>query len=541
MSCQIASIVSRAGRKQAIHFGAPGRPLFGFYHPPAEGRWKGAGVVLCAPFGTDHTRSDRTYRHLAERLAAAGFACLRFDPFGTGDSGGDEHAPRLVRAWLDDVSVAIEELRARSGARAIALAGLRLGATLAAFHAAERGDVDAVVLWSPCVSGAGFVREVVKLHKLYARIEPQIAATPPPPGDGEEALGAYLPRAVIDDLSAIDLMQLARRPAPRALVVDGGMVQGLPAFVDKLRALGVETELQPHPGHKFLLTISHRAELPGTVLDAITGWLDAAFPGAGPPVAREPLPSSAAAPAGERLVVFGAERPLFGILTPGDPAAAAARTGASRPPILLTNAGCVNRSGAHRASVKMARRWASMGVDVLRVDLSGIGDSPVAPGAPENVTYPPGGRDDLDQAMRALGQDRVVLAGLCSGGDYAYQLGGVDQRVVGAWMLNPRTFLVLDLAAVESGDGAPPKGDVGEVPRHLRQMADAGVDALLVVSVGDPGVTYADTHASDAMRALAGVERFQRVDIEGADHTFTPVTTQDRVMDVLTRHLAAKY
>src|SRR4030081_1104639 len=106
-------IRSAAGSKQAIHFGAEGRPLFGFYHPPKPGPWRGVGVILSRPIGTDQTRSDRVYRPLAERLAVAGFACLRFDPFGTGDSGGDEKAEGLVRAWLDDVGLAAAELRAR--------------------------------------------------------------------------------------------------------------------------------------------------------------------------------------------------------------------------------------------------------------------------------------------------------------------------------------------------------------------------------------------------------------------------------------------
>ena len=115
-------IQSEAGTKLPIHFGVPGRSLFGFYHPPRDG-WRRTGVVLCSPYGTDQTRSERTYRHLAERLSAAGFACLRFDAFGTGDSGGDEHAPDLVQNWIDDVGVAVAELQARSGATATALVG----------------------------------------------------------------------------------------------------------------------------------------------------------------------------------------------------------------------------------------------------------------------------------------------------------------------------------------------------------------------------------------------------------------------------------
>src|SRR5256712_13575158 len=112
-------IRSASGSKQAIHFGAKGRPLFGFYHPPKPGSWRAVGVVLCRPIGTDQTRSDRVYRHLAERLAAAGFACPRFDLFGTGDSGGGETAPGLVRAWLDALGLAAARRRGRPGAQTI--------------------------------------------------------------------------------------------------------------------------------------------------------------------------------------------------------------------------------------------------------------------------------------------------------------------------------------------------------------------------------------------------------------------------------------
>jgi pimeloyl-ACP methyl ester carboxylesterase len=529
-------IRSAAGRKVPIHFGAAGRPLFGFFHPAADGAVRGTGVVLCSPIGTDQTRSDRAYRHLAERLAASGFPCLRFDLYGTGDSGGDEFVPDLVNGWLDDVGTASDELRARTGVQSIALVGLRLGATVAMAHAAARGGIDSLVLWDPCVSGASFVGEVTKLHKLYMRIEPQLAKAPPPRTDGEEALGTFLPRALLDELSQIDLLRTASRPAARALVIDGGHVAGRDALMTHLRELGTEAELRSHPGHKFLVTVSHRSLVPDEVIDSIVGWLEIAHPATSSAQATRRDSTSRQAtpgPSGERLVVFGQKHPLFGVLTPADPAKA--RRG--RPRILLSNAGCVNRCGPHRMYVKMARRWAQLGFDVLRVDLSGIGDSPAAADQRENVTYPASALDDLRGAMQALGSGPVIVAGLCSGGDYAFQLAVHDAAVSSAWLLNPRTFCVLALGAVESG--APPANPVDEVPRMLRAMAERGVETLLIVSRNDPGVAYVDAHAADAMRALEGQRGFRRVDLAGADHSFTPVAVQESVSDALTERLGA--
>jgi dienelactone hydrolase len=250
-------------------------------------------------------------------------------------------------------------------------------------------------------------------------------------------------------------------------------------------------------------------------------------------VKRTDPPDPPPAPSDERLLVFGARRSLFGILTPAD----TARARPGRPTIVLANAGCINRVGPHRTYVTMARRWARLGFDVLRVDLSGIGDSPFVPGAQENVTYPPTGLEDLREAVRSVGSGSAIIAGLCSGGDYAFQLGAHDPGIVGAWLLNPRTFCVLELAAVESG--APPSTPVDDVPRTLRAMADRGVDTLLVVSRNDPGVAYVDAHAGAEMGAVSGLPRFHRVDIDGADHSFTPVTLQERVSDLLTERLLA--
>jgi alpha-beta hydrolase superfamily lysophospholipase len=524
---------SAAGSKQAIHFGATDRPLFGFYHPP-RAAWRDACVVFCNPHGTDQARSERTYRRLAERLAAAGFPCLRFDLFGTGDSGGDEWSPGLVRAWRDDIGVAIEELRSRSGASRVVLVGLRLGATLACVEAAERGDVESLVLWSPCASGPAYVTDTTKLHKVYARIEPHLARAPRPRADGEEALGTFLPRALVDELSHLDLGDVTRKPARRTLVIDGGGFPEKDALVERLRGLGAEPELRAYPGHKFLVTVPHRALLPENVIESIVGWLEAAHPTVAGAPAGADRPSGVA-PFGERALVFGDAHPLFGVLTPADPSGAKA----GKHPIVMASAGTLNRTGPHRTYVKMARRWAKLGFDVLRMDLSGIGDSPVAPGAVENVTYPPSGVEDIGMAFRALGADRSIVLGLCSGGDYAFQLGAEVPKVAGAWMLNPRTFCVLDLAAVESG--APPTTSVDEVPRRLGGMAERGVDTLLLVSRNDPGVAYVDKHAAKEMGALEGVTGFRRVDLDGADHALTPAGIQDVVSDLLTEHLTSRH
>ena len=88
-----------------LFFGAASRSLFGWYHAPAEPR-RATGVVICNPIGDDDVRAHRPLRHLAERLARAGLAVLRFDFDGTGDSsrgrarpGARGHLGRTTSAW----------------------------------------------------------------------------------------------------------------------------------------------------------------------------------------------------------------------------------------------------------------------------------------------------------------------------------------------------------------------------------------------------------------------------------------------------------
>lgn len=538
MGEQDLEIRTRAARKLPVHFGSTARALFGFYHPADEGiPQRDTGVVLCPPIGTDHVRSDWTYRKLAERLAARGFPCLRFDLSGTGDSGDAEASGDQVREWIDDIGAAVQELRERSGAKRTSLFGLRLGAALAGTYAAERGGVESLVLWSPCVTGKGFVEEIRRLHVVYSRIEPHVAKAPPPGEGAEEALGLLLPRALVEALSRIDLLQMGKSPARRALLVDGGGVLQRDALVAHLRSHGAEVDLEQHPGHKFLVTVSHRQVLPEAPIASVVQWLDRTHPEQ--TTARGEARASVHGPVGERPVLFGARRTLFGIFTP----ARGSNVPATRPAIVIANAGCVNRQGPHGLFARAARRWAGLGFDVLRVDLAGIGDSPAAPGTQENLTYPSSGMDDLAEAMRATGRSRAIVAGLCSGGDYAFQLGARKTvgsvEVAGAWLLNPRTFCVLDLTAVESG--TPPTTPVADVPKTLRSMAEGGADVVLMVSRGDPGVAYVDEHASADMRALSSVSNFARVDIEDADHPFSPVSVQERITRWLGERLAARH
>src|SRR5918992_3821916 len=108
-------------------FGSSQQPLYGVYHPPKARVPRRIGVVLCYPLWQEYMRAHRAFRQLAILLAKAGFPVLRFDYFGTGDSGGDSESGDVAQ-WTADVCTAIDELKDTAGVRSVSLVGLRVGA-----------------------------------------------------------------------------------------------------------------------------------------------------------------------------------------------------------------------------------------------------------------------------------------------------------------------------------------------------------------------------------------------------------------------------
>jgi pimeloyl-ACP methyl ester carboxylesterase len=196
------------------YFGAK-QQLLGALHRPQRLRPRTTAVLLCNPFGEEAARAHRMFRVLAMQLERAGYAALRFDYSGTGDSLGDSGAA-TVDAWVGDVGSAGERLQAATGAARVAVVGLRFGATLAML-ASARGDLRPrhLVLWDPVVRGAAYLRELAAQHRAYMRAEigdswqDRLSITAD--GAPAEALGAPIGPVLGGQIAAIDLTAVAPR------------------------------------------------------------------------------------------------------------------------------------------------------------------------------------------------------------------------------------------------------------------------------------------------------------------------------------------
>lgn len=200
-----------------IYFGNGRRRLFGIYKSARVGSANTRAVVLCHPWGSEYVHAHRSMRQLAIKLTVAGFHCLRFDYFGTGDSAGDTTEGDL-KGWEADIESAIEELQETTGGAEVSLVGLRLGATLAAFVAAkQRGAIETLVLWDPVVSGEEYLQGLHVASALMPRRQP--AARPAESGGGHEILGFPLPASLAREFQAIDLSALLPLLPARMLIL----------------------------------------------------------------------------------------------------------------------------------------------------------------------------------------------------------------------------------------------------------------------------------------------------------------------------------
>ena len=431
---------------EALYFGPEGASLFGWLHRPAPGSLAGFGLVICNPFGFESLSAHRGLRTLAEAGAAAGLPCLRFDYAGTGNSQGDEFEPPLLARWLASVHAAIDALKQASGMERVCLFGVRLGATLATLAALERDDVAGLALMAPVLRGRSYLRELTMLTETGAGR----AAGVPVGADGTvESGGFLLTREAGEALQAVDLRKPPRAPAPRVLLIERDDVSPPLDWLPPLEAVGVAVTRVRWPGYAAMMEDPLRCAAPQAVIDGTLYCLRYWPAAAGRPRPVAELPVGSASQPGPDVQETAVSIPagtssLFGILT--QPLAARRRAGA--PAVLILNAGAIHSIGPDRLYVRLARLWAARGLTVLRLDLSGIGDSRARPGAAENIVYSAHAASDIEQAIAWLKREQEAgdchVMGLCSGAYHALKAAVGGPALKSAVMINPLTYFWRD-------------------------------------------------------------------------------------------------
>jgi pimeloyl-ACP methyl ester carboxylesterase len=273
----------------------------------------------------------------------------------------------------------------------------------------------------------------------------------------------------------------------------------------------------------------------------------------------------------EEVVTFGNSRSLVGILH--CPEEEAARRDV--PAVLMLNAGILHRVGPNRLYVTIARELERRGFHVLRFDVWGIGDSQDHLSAGESGTFFDDTLEAMEMLQRCIGASRFMLMGICMGAKIALEVASRDSRVEslvlmeGIYVKSARYHLtrILDpekwrrVFTGESqmvkkarkrllGHSAPSRGPQKtdspglfldeSLERRMKAKLDRsiarGAKVLLVFRDGNEiAYNYRLRRTGDDIYAVglpAGLDvRF----VPFADHTFTPLVSQDLLLGVAMR------
>ena len=582
-------------RRDALYLGKPDKALFACFHFTDQGRARDCVAVICNPVGHEYVHSHRSVRHLADQFAEAGIPALRFDYDGTGDSPGTDLDPDRLSRWLDDIDVAIAAARSLSGRSKVCLVGLRLGTLLAAL-VTERSPVDYLVLWSPCVSGRRYVRE---MQALALVMESGGGDAP----DVLESAGFSMSLQTQQQLKEIDVLERQVRVAQGAFVLVQDDTKAGAKLADHLRSRGIETDVMAFSGYADMMAEPQNTVVPTAAIDSIVGWVshhapwcpvDSALPG------RALATQASLQFAGSNQVAvrltetacrFGEGQGLLGIHC------RALEAGSARPTVVFFNSGVVHRVGPNRLYVELARHLAAQGFPTFRCDLEGIGDSVLHTPGRENRSYPETASRDAGSAlaflMERFGARAFVLMGLCSGAYTSFTAGlGAEVFPISELILiNPLTFRWKEGTSLDTQHFravAHYKGTVrrleswkklfsGKVnvvnllqvagsylrkqfesyrniaaerwvpsaapllSRQLRQLFGQGKKVTLFVASGDPGWDMLTSNARHTAQRAVKQGDLKVHFIAQADHTFTSSSARQRLWAQLRAHLVARY
>ena len=562
--------------------------LFGFVHEaPGD-----CAVIMCGAVGYEQLCASRSWRELAENIAARGYPVLRFDWSGCGDSLGDDRDPARLSAWRESLTHATTYVRINFSPRRIVLIGLRFGATLATQHATEAGGVDGLALLGPAINGRIYGRELAALAGVVGK-PADTKAAPALPTDGIEVAGFAITSETLKAMKSIDLRQLARMPAAHVLLVTPPGQSGAHEVAVQLESLGSSVERVDFEGYAELLAEPTYSRTPHTVFDQLMEWLAATFPFVAKGAIDVSTQHSQLQGDGfsETPVLFGETRKLFGMFCQP-------RETSSESVVIFVNAGANPHIGWARMNVEFARCLARSGCASLRIDVAGLGDSPPAPGRDPQIMYDTAPQSDVSAAidwLQSQGMQKFTVVGLCSGAHLAFHSAVADARINGVVMANLQRFVwrkdyslaialrrgyrstdfykgkmmrrdtwkrvlrgqidVLGIAAelvrrvhrvakarIQSVMRGAKKSDddTAKVRRWFETLGNRNTRVLLVYSAEDCGVDEIALHMGPQGKFLKRIQGMEITLIEAADHNFTPRWARERLLQLLADFLDPK-
>jgi len=576
-------------------FGPARRRLFGWYHATAAGAQRSLSVVLCKPIGYESMCVHSSYRYLAEQLAGAGCPVVRFDYDGTGDSFGSDEDPDRVQTWIASIGYAIDALREKSGNEDIALFGVRLGATLAAVAASERGDVKSLALWATCWNGRSYLREIRALYGANSQSQRDNENTAT--RGYIEAAGFIFTPSTVEALSKLDICSIDRAPAASIRLMDRDDMPSDGRYGTRLAELGADVNQSIGIGYATMMQEPISTVVPVKTIESLVEWMSSAPLTTSDEHSSKILMSASsdelvvADAYTETSILRGSDNRSFGILT-----RPTSITSFRRTAVFLLSVGTDVHVGPNRMYTDIAREMAELGLASFRLDIVGVGDS-ARGAAPERYNiYSSTAIDDIREAMTCLssrfGYEHFVVVGLCSGAYLALEVASSDRRVSGQILINQLAFewkkndsidtrlrlgykstrfyikavispvvikraltgkvnvrgicrsllrrTAAHLRRIVAGSVSVIRGCglyETEACRAFRSISDRGANTLMIYSAEDRGLEIMQANLGTHARKMRGKDNFRLEILAGADHLFTQTAIRKKMLASVVQHL----
>jgi pimeloyl-ACP methyl ester carboxylesterase len=551
-------------REQPLWLGSDTTPIFAHLATPMTSSSRG-GIIIAPAIGRETRMARVALRTLAMTLAGEGFAVLRFDHFGTGDSSGGFDDDRFFVEWTDQVTRGVEFLRSL-GSSLVSAVGLRLGATILGRSANLNSlGLSSVVLWDPCESGRSYLRERAAFEAVNRDDDDGTQS-----GVIEKSEFVFREETK-EKLRSLTLLEVEpERLGERVLIITRDDRVTPVKLSRQFDTASVEWETTSEQS-AMLEGELPASKVPDVTISRIREWLCSSSSVESPLLAIE-VTTAALVGANEgplrvreRSIAVG-PRELFGIVS--EPVGEA-----NGPWIVLVNGMNEDHIGPSRCWVELSRRWSSFGLRCVRFDFTSLGESPW-PKDDDGPRDASGiGLEDICDVVRALSPEdptNAVLIGLCSGAHEALQ-AALQLLPRGLCTINPQVgpgvlrsadrLTESDQHLIQSvtsklrafAEGQPWIGKlVWQMCRVFlpsafslkvrTTLADSGTEMLLIASPDDviPFPRVPLLRSLDKRRLVS--TKVCRVEVvPGLDHDFLSPAGRTKAIAILDAHILSKF
>ncbi len=420
----IRALRDRLPDVHASFFLSNGQSLYGVHYRP-RGNSLGRGVVICHSIGHEYARGYRNLQQLAVQLCSVGFDVLRFDYANTGNSDG-ACGELTAQRMQDNLIDARNYLIGQSGAKRVAVIGLRLGATIAA--SLPDGSFDDVVLWDPIIDVSEFLRTMDQWHRrqltelrrfstirVASEIDQSYGHAMSP--EKRQSLTSLQIPANRKNVSVVVSEQSLTSPAERSWLASQTNVTHVTDVIRWDAQRYTESAFSSPETAKAIMGLLQREQSDGVASSP-------SQPSSTQANSTQANSAETSPASSKNAIVFGNYEHLLGVWQPS------ITTSQSDTAAILVTPGMLHHVGPFRFYVDVANDLARRGIPSLRFDISGIGES---------FGVGVGGRsidraaDEISQAIDWIfantKMQKIVLFGLCSGADDSLHAAVRDHRV----------------------------------------------------------------------------------------------------------------